>query len=337
MKLNRGLSLVLLVFVAASLNGCLLLNAFHGAAITLADAITGSTLWLDSAEAKFNTWLGKPKDDRMKAIGPPDKCAVLSDGGEVCEWSAQGVYNDSVRCSPDYVHGGHECSGGGGGSWEHHVIYTYRDGIATEWSYRGSLGERSSRDSQTKQAINGNKLAGDNPSQTKVATPEKASVRQSPREIALVGFPLEAGASRQQIQEAILRRGGKLLSRLHSPERDEFDSSNWINGSQKAVAIYTQTGQFVGLAISWPIEDSHGGRAFVTQLRSKVSKDFGPPTRDDISQSGWPVFHQWETAPVNAAIIGEGKDSPNVLAMFTLPDQLAILNSELGKSNRPLY
>ena len=155
-----------------------------------------------------------------------------------------------------------------------------------------------------------------------------SSVRVSPKEIVLVGFPLEAEASRQQIQEAILLRGGKLLSRLHSPERDEFDSSRWIKGSEKAAVIYTQSGQFVGLAISWPMEDSQGGRAFVRQLQSKLVKDFGPTTRD-IGQEGWPVVHQWETAPVNATIIGEGKASPTVQAMFVLPERLTALNNEL--------
>lgn len=169
-----------------------------------------------------------------------------------------------------------------------------------------------------------------NVSQTLTGIPEQvSSVRVSPKEIVLVGFPLEPGASRQQIQEAILRRGGKLLSRLHSPERDEFDSSRWIKGSEKTAAIYTQSGEFVGLAISWPMEDSQGGCAFVAQLQSKLIKDFGPTTRENIGQGGWPVFHRWETAPVNATIIGEGKASPTVLAMFVLPERLTALNNEL--------
>ncbi|MGC4098615.1 MAG: hypothetical protein QM706_16000 [Nitrospira sp.] len=96
------------------------------------------------------------------------------------------------------------------------------------------------------------------------------------------------------------------------------------------MVFYTQAGQLIGLAISWPMEDSQGGRAFVRQLQAKLTKDFGPTTHDDISQEGWPVFHQWETMPVNAAIIGEGKDSPNVLAMFMIPDRLAALNDALG-------
>ncbi|MGC4098621.1 MAG: hypothetical protein QM706_16030 [Nitrospira sp.] len=155
-------------------------------------------------------------------------------------------------------------------------------------------------------------------------------VRQSPKEIVLVGFPLDPAASRQQIQEAILRRGGKLLSHLHSPERDEFASSRWIAGSEKTVALYTQTGELIGLAISWPMEDSQGGRAFVRQLQAKLTNDFGPTTRDDIGQWGWPVFHQWDTAPVNAVIIGEGKGSPVVRAMFMLPERVAALSNELA-------
>jgi len=195
-------------------------------------------------------------------------------------------------------------------------------------SLNGCLGQRSSRDTQTHQSIK--EIKRSDVARETETLEEALSLRRSPREIVLLGFPLEDGASRQQIQEAILRRGGKLLSRLHLPERDEFDSSRWIKGSEKTAAVYTQSGQFVGLAISWPMEDSQGGHAFVTQLQAKLTKDFGPTTRNDIGQGGWPVFHQWETLPVNATIIGEGKESPNVLAMFVLSDRLAVLNSELS-------
>lgn len=356
MNLNRVLSLVLSVFISASFEGCIIRE--------LVDARQ-----LDSMAARANLWLGKSKDDRMKVIGPPDKCAALREGGEVCDWVLRAVSTDSVNCPPDLIYGGHQCRGGGSHSEEHHALFTYdRSGIATEWNYRGSLGQRSSRDSQAMQAMKekevvkdskpvGDSLsqddprsslgapvgdkrdrASDNMSQTKIGTQEKASsVRRSPREIVLVGFPLEAEASRKQIQDAILNRGGKLLSRLHSPERDEFDSSSWIDGSQKTAAFYTQTGQFVGLVISWPVVDSQRGRAFVAQLEAQLTKDFGPTTRDDIGQGGRPLLHQWETAPVSAAIIAEWTDSPNVFAMFMLPDRLTVLNSELGTSNSSLY
>lgn len=151
----------------------------------------------------------------------------------------------------------------------------------------------------------------------------------SPKEIVLFGFSLDPEATRQQIQAAILRRGGKLLPH-HLPERDEFDSSRWIKGSEKAAAVYTQTGQFVGLAISWPMEDSQGGRTFAAQLQGKLAKDFGPTTRHDIGQGGWPAVYQWETSPVTATIIGKGKASPNVQAMFMLPERLTIFNNESG-------
>ncbi len=40
---------------------------------------------LDKMEPQWNQWLGKTKDERVMKQGPPDKCAALSDGGEVCE------------------------------------------------------------------------------------------------------------------------------------------------------------------------------------------------------------------------------------------------------------
>lgn len=312
MNVNCALSLILALFISASLSGCLLHDM-------------GDTKRLDSLDVQLNPWLGKTKDFRMKIIGPPDKCAALSAGGEVCEWVLSGV--SAVHCPPDAAYSGHQCSGGG--SWEDHFVFTYdQDGIATEWNYNGSLGQRSSRVFQTRQAMKSIGLGGV-PHTTTGNLEEASSVRPSPREIVLVGFPLEPEASRQQIQDAILRRGGKLLSHQHSPERDEFDSSRWITGSEKTAAVYTQTGQFVGLAISWPMEDSHGGRAFATQLQAKLVKDFGPATRDDIGQGGWPAFYQWETSPISVTIIGEGKHSPSVSAMFMLPDRLTVFNSEL--------
>ncbi len=313
MNVNRALLLVLSIFLLASLPGCILHDMVD-------------TKRLEGMDVKLNPWLGQTKDDRMKIIGPPDKCAALSTGGEVCEWVFSGV--SAVHCPSDAVYGGHQCSGGG--SWEDRFVFTYdRDGITTQWNYNGSLVQRSSRVSQTREAMK--EIGLGDVSHTKTGLLEEAlSVRRSPKEIVLVGFPLEPDASRQQIQEAILRRGGKLLSHQHSPQKDEFDSSRWITGSEKTAAVYTQTGQFVGLAISWPMEDSQGGRAFVTQLQANLAKDFGPTTRHNIGQGGWPVFHQWETPSLNAAIIGEGKDSPRVQAMFMLPDRLTIFNSELG-------
>jgi len=78
-------------------------------------------------DAWANPWLGKTKDARMTVLGPPDTCAAVSDG-EVCEWVASDV------------------SAGGGSLLEHHISYTYQDGIATAWNYQGPWGRRSNRD-----------------------------------------------------------------------------------------------------------------------------------------------------------------------------------------------
>ena len=68
-------------------------------------------------DAALNPWLGKSKDERVKQMGPANQCAKLSSGEEACEWKQSGVSQSNVDCSWDYTHGGHECRGGGGGSW----------------------------------------------------------------------------------------------------------------------------------------------------------------------------------------------------------------------------
>jgi hypothetical protein len=95
-------------------------------------ALRDMIMWREDLDTNLNPWLGKSKDERMKRIGPPEQCAKLSDGGEVCDWVVRGV----------------SYSGGNGNTWEHHAVFTYdRAGIAKEWNYRGSHGQRSSNDS----------------------------------------------------------------------------------------------------------------------------------------------------------------------------------------------
>jgi len=99
-------------------------------------------------DAWANPWLGKTKDARMQVVGPPDRCAALSDS-EVCEWSTLGVSNSTDNCAWNSAYGGAQCGSVDGFPWKHRIRYTYRDGIATEWSYRGSWGQRSSQSSRT--------------------------------------------------------------------------------------------------------------------------------------------------------------------------------------------
>jgi len=153
MSLNRVLSLVLLV-ISGSLSGCL----------------------IHPMDARFNPWLGKTKDVRINVIGPPDTCTVLSTGGEVCEWVSNGVASTSLNCPADLIHREPDCRGEVGESWEHLVLYTYdRDGVAIEWNYRGSSGQRSSGGSPALPAIKEAKL-GDELSEgkTEIQDPPRA-------------------------------------------------------------------------------------------------------------------------------------------------------------------
>ena len=98
---------------------------------------------LDAREVKWDQWLGKSKDERIKKEGPPDKCASLTDGGEVCEWRSGGVSGGGSYSA----HTGYGSSSVS--SWEHRILFTYDcDHIARAWSYHGTLGSRESRPTQ---------------------------------------------------------------------------------------------------------------------------------------------------------------------------------------------
>lgn len=63
-------------------------------------------------------FLGKPKDERVRVMGAPDKCMALNPAGEICEWKPKAS------------------------SSEQRITYTYdKDSIATSWSYQGILGQ----------------------------------------------------------------------------------------------------------------------------------------------------------------------------------------------------
>ena len=114
-------------------------GAMEGVGDNIASLFKTSSQYREESAARFNKWLGKHKDERIKAIGPPVKCAVLSSGEESCEWSKSGIS------------GSGSASGGQGSSsfssWEHRVIFTYdREGIARQWSYNGNLGSFTSAD-----------------------------------------------------------------------------------------------------------------------------------------------------------------------------------------------
>lgn len=78
---------------------------------------------LNEMTPSWNLWLGKAKDERIRKMGPPEQCAILQTGEEVCTWAL---------FSPNY---------------QQKLSYTYdRQGIAREWNYVGDWGRRSSRD-----------------------------------------------------------------------------------------------------------------------------------------------------------------------------------------------
>jgi len=93
---------------------------------------------LDEVEPKWNSWIGKTKDEYIKREGPPDRCTTLDSGEEVCQWRKGGIS------------GGGNYSGGRGqsqvSSWQHSLNWTYDcHHIARHWAYNGNLGRRDSK------------------------------------------------------------------------------------------------------------------------------------------------------------------------------------------------
>ena len=66
-------------------------GAMEGVGDNFASLFKTSSQYRKEMAARFNQWLGKHKDERIRTKGPPDKCATLSSGEEACEWSQRGV------------------------------------------------------------------------------------------------------------------------------------------------------------------------------------------------------------------------------------------------------
>jgi hypothetical protein len=89
---------------------------------------------------RFDKWIGKHRDQRIKVAGPPGRCFILESKEEVCEWVKSGVSGEGHSAYDGNI-------GYGGGysevsSWEHRVLFIYdTDHIATSWRYSGDWGQ----------------------------------------------------------------------------------------------------------------------------------------------------------------------------------------------------
>ena len=82
----------------------------------------------------LNQWIGKHRDERIKAAGPPNRCFILETHEEVCEWIHEGVTGQSYYG----VNGGY----GASSSWKHSVLFIYDSRrIAKSWRYNGDWGQ----------------------------------------------------------------------------------------------------------------------------------------------------------------------------------------------------
>ena len=115
---------VVIIGIAIGLSGCGIFEVYSdlGNAIFLGKEGMAEKR-LNEMTPRWNLWLGKAKDERIRKMGPPEQCATLQTGEEVCTW---------VVLRPNY---------------QQRLSYTYdRQGIAQEWNYVGDWGKRSSRD-----------------------------------------------------------------------------------------------------------------------------------------------------------------------------------------------
>ena len=113
------MKLFMLVVMALFLSGCSIFDQFWEKEV-LAKYAPG-TLHNQQKEnfiQALNSYLEKPKSERVRIAGPPDKCTNQSSSEENCEWT---WVSDSTRNSVAYTFG----SGG----------------LAKSWSYNGYFGQ----------------------------------------------------------------------------------------------------------------------------------------------------------------------------------------------------
>jgi len=113
------MKLPVILIASLLLGGCVAVESFYEKEIQA--VYTPDTLREKNKKRMAETldyFLGKPKDERIRVIGAPDKCMALNQGGEICEWKPKAS------------------------SSEQHITYTYdKDSIATSWSYQGVYGQ----------------------------------------------------------------------------------------------------------------------------------------------------------------------------------------------------
>lgn len=133
-----------MILFCGLLTGCGLVEAYVDG---VSNIFKTDSQRLDELVPRLDSRLGQSKDAHIKRKGLPSGCTTLTTGEEVCEWRRGGATSPTMNCSPNIVTGGQNCNTSGGGSWEHRVMYTFdREGIAREWVYSGSWGNRRSRD-----------------------------------------------------------------------------------------------------------------------------------------------------------------------------------------------
>jgi hypothetical protein len=84
--------------------------------------LTACGLTAQDVRNEFNPYLGQHYDSVIKDLGPPTSCSSLSTGDKVCEWD---------RSYTSYS------QGQGGTVTKRYQFVINKDGIVTEWSWRG--------------------------------------------------------------------------------------------------------------------------------------------------------------------------------------------------------
>ena len=113
------MKLFMLVLFALYLSGCSIFDPFWEKEVL--EKYAPETLRNQQKEhliQALNSYLEKPKAERVRIVGPPDKCTNQSSSEESCEWT---WVSDSAKQS---------------------VAYTFGNGsLAKSWSYQGYFGQ----------------------------------------------------------------------------------------------------------------------------------------------------------------------------------------------------
>lgn len=147
------MKLLMLVVVALLLNGCSFDQFWDKEILETYAPETRRNQQKENFIKALNSYLEKPKSERVRIAGLPDKCTNQTPSEENCEWT---WVSNSARSS---------------------VVYTFRNGgIAKSWSYNGYFGQFTSANYQSAKSAVKQQTEADLPREKSWLHPFKADL-----------------------------------------------------------------------------------------------------------------------------------------------------------------